>query len=138
MKTTPYLVFQGDAREALTFYADVLGGKAEIMPYSEMPGDMKMPDEMADAVMHGSVRVDDNPVVMATDSVGGMGPKFTYGDSFFVCCSFGKDEDKADKIFDALCDGGKVIRKFEKQFWGDKLGMCVDKFGVYWMIDQAS
>ncbi len=135
MKINPYLVFRGNAEEALTFYADLLKGKLNIMRYSEMPGDMKMPEEMAKAVMHASITVKDEVILMGTDSFEGMGPKFTYGDSFFVSCTI-SEVAEAERVFAKLSEGGKVIMKLEKQFWGDALGMCVDKFGTYWMIDQ--
>lgn len=137
MRINPYLVFRGNAEEALTFYAGILNGKLEIMRYSEMPGDMEMPKEMANAVMHAGIKVNDEVLLMGTDSFEGMGPKFNYGDSFFVSCDLETDAE-AERVFTELSAGGKVLRKLEKQFWGDKFGMCVDKYGTYWMINHIT
>ncbi|MCH9664507.1 MAG: VOC family protein [Gammaproteobacteria bacterium] len=133
MKTTPYLVFRGNAEEAFNYYKDVLKGELNLMRYSEMPGDMKMPGDMAKKVMHVGLLVNGEAKLMGTDSFEGMGPKFTYGDSFFVSLE-ADSEKEGEETFAKLSEGGKIMMEFKAQYWGDMLGMCVDKFGVYWMI----
>ena len=44
------------------------------------------------------------------------------------------DEQKAEKVFNALADGGKVTMPLEKTFWAAKFGMLEDRFGVGWMV----
>jgi PhnB protein len=44
------------------------------------------------------------------------------------------DEEKADRVFKALGDGGKVTMPLEKTFWAPKFGMLEDRFGVGWMV----
>ena len=34
-----------------------------------------------------------------------------------------------------LSEGGTVTLPLEKQMWGDEFGMCVDRFGVPWMVN---
>ena len=34
-----------------------------------------------------------------------------------------------------LSDGGTVTVPLEKQMWGDEFGMCMDKFGIDWMVN---
>ncbi|HEV2058988.1 MAG TPA: hypothetical protein VGR11_06500, partial [Solirubrobacteraceae bacterium] len=31
--------------------------------------------------------------------------------------------------------GGTVSVPLEKQMWGDEFGMCVDQFGIGWMVN---
>lgn len=134
MRVNPYLVFRGNAEEALNYYNSILNGDLEIMKYDQMPGDMEMPAEMKEKVMHGAIKQDGVELVMATDSMPGMGPQFTYGDSFFVCITE-EDVARAKEVFAGLSQDGKVIMELKEQFWGDQFGMCVDKFGVYWMMN---
>ena len=42
---------------------------------------------------------------------------------------------QGEKIFNALSTGGTVQMPYEKTFWSAGFGMCVDKFGVPWMIN---
>lgn len=138
MKNLPYLVFRGNAEEAFNYYKEVFGGKLELMPYSQMPGieKMNLSEEMLKKVMHVSLKQGDHAILMGTDSIAGMGPKFTYGDSFFVS-SHPDSEKDARKVFDSLSKDGKLMRPLEKQSWGDLFGMCTDKYGTHWMITYA-
>jgi PhnB protein len=45
--------------------------------------------------------------------------------------------DDARRIFEGLSDGGKVTMPFERMFWGADFGMCIDRFGVNWMVDHS-
>jgi PhnB protein len=40
-----------------------------------------------------------------------------------------EDENKMEEVFNKLAAGGKVTMPLQKQFWGAKFGMLVDKFG---------
>ena len=42
---------------------------------------------------------------------------------------------EAAAAFDKLSDGGTVTMPLEKQMWGDEFGMCVDGFGVPWLVN---
>ena len=45
----------------------------------------------------------------------------------------------AAKSLDAriVAEGGQVVMPLERQMWGDTFGMCVDKFGMPWMVNIA-
>ena len=48
--------------------------------------------------------------------------------------------DEADELrgyFAKLSEGGSVTMPLEIQMWGDEFGMCVDQFGVMWMVNIA-
>jgi PhnB protein len=42
--------------------------------------------------------------------------------------------DEGQRVFDGLAADGQVSMPFERQFWGDDYGMCVDRFGIHWMV----
>jgi len=47
----------------------------------------------------------------------------------------GDDGDELRGYWDKLSEGGRVTMPLEKQAWGDEFGMCVDRFGVPWMVN---
>ena len=71
MQITPYLIFNGNCEEALTFYAKVFGGSINgLMRYKDAPGENRM-GMPGDKVMHAHLDVDGNAVLMASDGPGG-------------------------------------------------------------------
>jgi PhnB protein len=68
MHVSPYLFFNGNCREAMTFYARTLDGEvAALFTNSEAPPDAKMPGMPDDSVMHAMV-VAGGVTLMASDS----------------------------------------------------------------------
>jgi PhnB protein len=62
------------------------------------------------------------------------GTKVHPGDNMSVCLS-GDDVDELHGYWEKLSDGGTLTVPLEKQMWGDEFGMCVDRFGVHWMVN---
>jgi PhnB protein len=44
---------------------------------------------------------------------------------------------EAERIFQQLADGGRVLTAIEKTFWAERFGMVVDRFGVSWLINAS-
>lgn len=126
----PYLGFRDNAREAITFYQSVLGGELTISTFGEF-GMAEDPAEK-DKVMHSQLKNPDGLVLMAADTPNAM--EYTSGGSVSVSLS-GSDEDQLRGYFEKLCDGGTVTEPFERAPWGDLFGMCVDRFGVSWLVN---
>ncbi len=47
-----------------------------------------------------------------------------------------KDRAEAEGIFNKLAANGKVQMPFQKTFWAAGFGMCVDQFGMPWMVNS--
>jgi PhnB protein len=45
------------------------------------------------------------------------------------------DPAEADRIFNALAEGGKVQMPLAETFWAKRFGMAIDKFGIPWMVN---
>ena len=129
MSFSPYLHFQGDCAEAMTFYAKVFGATdLSMMKYSEAPGDVDVPKD-SDRILHAMMTVDGSPL-MASDFPEGMGdPQKAVSISFSV-----DNAEKGRTLYDRLLDGGDVIMPYEKTFWSPGFGMVRDRFGTHWMI----
>lgn len=131
MKTiSPYLIFQGNCEEAITFYKKCFGGKVEIRRF----GDTEMPveDSYKDKVMHGELTVNDDIKIMFSD--GAPHKKVSHGTNIQLNIEF-KDPDIMESVFNKLAEGGKITMPVEITFWNAKFGMLVDKFGVLWMLN---
>lgn len=130
----PYLNFpDARAREAMEFYASVLGGDLTVMTF----GDMGTEGPLATQVMHGQLRTPGGLILMGADAPLEM-VQVTFGDSMSVSLSGGpEDGDELRGWFAALSEGGDVRQPLEAAPWGDWFGMFVDRFGISWMVNIA-
>ncbi|TYB40033.1 VOC family protein [Actinomadura chibensis] len=131
-RLNPYLTFDGDARQAMEFYADVFGGELAVNTVGEVGG-ADSPD--ADRVMHAMLETADGYTIMAGDVVGDMPYQPMAGCSVSVS---GDDGELLRGYWARLSEGGTVTVPMEKQVWGDEFGMCVDRFGVPWMVNIST
>lgn len=134
MKVDAYLTFSGRCEEAVRFYQRALGAQVEMMmrfseaPDSPPPG--MLPPGSGDKIMHSSFRIGDT-MVMASDGLAFGGPEFK-GFSLSIAVA---SEAEAERVFNALLDGGKVTMPLGKTFWSPRFGMLEDRFGVAWMVN---
>ncbi|MCB0893792.1 MAG: VOC family protein [Nocardioidaceae bacterium] len=129
---SPYLHFRGEARDAMTFYESVLGGKLEVMTFADMGG-MGVGDDEIDLVMHSALTVSESVLLMAADVPRHMEGALANG---HVALS-GDDVETLRGWFDGLADGGTVEMPFEKAPWGDWFGSVADRYGVSWMVNAS-
>jgi PhnB protein len=128
-RLNPYLSFEDDARQAMEYYQRVFGGDLRVNTFGEFGN----PDpQVADRIMHAQLETDQGFTLMASDTPPGMAR--TVGDNITISLS-GDDADDLRRWWDQLCDGGTVSMPLEKQMWGDEFGMCVDRFGIAWMVN---
>jgi len=132
-----YLNFAGNCRQAFEFYRSVFGGDFPYVgTYGQMPvqeGMPPVPEHMQDKIMHISLPISTETVLMGSDSGGGWEPELVIGNNFNICVNSDSKEE-ADRIFNALAEGGQVNMPLEKAFWGDYFGLLTDKFGINWML----
>lgn len=134
MKASTYLHFNGNCEEAMTFYADVLGGEITMkMRFKEAPEEVckNIPDFAQNLIMHCTLEANGENI-MASDFFN-EGEEFKSGNNFAVSLNT-DDEEQAVAIFNGLSEGGFVMMPLESAFWGGKFGMLRDKFGVSWMM----
>jgi PhnB protein len=128
-RLNPYISFSDTARQALEFYRGVFGGDLVLSTFGEN-GMADGPD--GDKIMHGQLETPAGYTLMASDTPAGMDR--TVGTNMSVSLS-GDDGDELRGYFAKLSEGGNVTMPLEKQMWGDEFGMCVDPFGVAWMVN---
>lgn len=128
-RLNPYISFVDNARQAMEFYKDVFGGTLRLNTFGEY-GAQDTPD--ADKIMHGMLETESGYTLMAADTPAGM--EHHPGNNIAVSLS-GDDADELHGYWEKLSAGGTVSVPLEKQMWGDEFGMCVDKFGIGWMVN---
>ena len=128
-RLNPYISFSDNAKQAMEFYKDVFGGALVLHTFGEY-GAKDSPE--ANNIMHGMLETDRGFTIMGADTPPGM--ELNRGDNIAISLS-GDDADDLRGYWQKLSDGGTVTVHLEKQMWGDEFGMCVDRFGVPWMVN---
>lgn len=131
MQLNPYLLFNGDCAQAFKFYEQTFGGKIETMTtHAGTPAEEHVPAEWRDKILHASMRID-GQVLMASDAPPG---RYDRPQGLSVSISL-NDRERAERIFNALAENGTIQMPFEKTFWASGFGMCVDRFGIPWIVN---
>jgi PhnB protein len=128
-ETNTYLIFDGNCREAMTFYQKCLGAELSVMPFSAGPGNP--PPEAKDRIMHARL-TKGTAVLMASDAMPGMAVH--QGDNFFVNIGC-ESVQEIEKLFAALGEKGKVKMPLQETFWATRFAMLTDQFGINWMLN---
>jgi PhnB protein len=128
-RLNPYISFTDNARPAMEFYKSVFGGTLSLTTFGEFGS---KDSTIADKIMHGMLETDNGFTLMGADTPPGM--PHNPGNNITVSLS-GDDADELRGYWEKLSDGGSVTMPLEKQMWGDEFGMCVDQFGIPWMVN---
>lgn len=130
MQVQPYLFFDGRCDEAIEFYKKMLGANVGmLMRWKDSPDKSMCTPDNENKVMHASLTIGETRV-MASDGRNTGNPKF---DGFALSVN-AKDDADADRLFNGLSTGGKVVMPLGKTFFSPRFGMTQDKFGVNWMV----
>jgi PhnB protein len=126
----PYISFKGNCREAVEFYKDKLGAEVLFLgTWGDSPMKGKVPDDM---IMHCTLKIGDSHI-MACDSPSEEYP-VNVGNN--ISLAIGMDDvEAAQRMFDAMADGGSVVMPMQETFWAERFGMLTDKFGINWMFN---
>ena len=136
MRIEPYLSFGGQCEEALAFYARCLGGEiVALNRYAGSPLDTpKLPFEWRDKVLHAELQLEGTRILASDGMPGAARPSFS---GITLSLDLAEDRHRAQRIFDALAEGGQVRMPLAPKFWGAAMGMLHDRFGVPWMVSCA-
>ncbi len=124
----PYLMFNGNCREAMNFYTDAMDADLHIMDGEQAPN---TPDDKKELVLHAMMRKGSS-MVLASDVMQGEPAKFGTNFSLSIDC---ESTEEQEKLFAALKEGGTVTMALQDTFWGARFGIVTDKFGVSWMFN---
>ena len=131
-KLNPYINFKDNTREAMEFYRTVFGGKLNISTFKEFHASQDPGED--NLIMHSVLEADNGITIMASDTPNRM--EFRPGTNMSISLS-GDNEAELKAYFEKLSAGGTITMPLEKAMWGDSFGMCIDKFGVQWLVNIA-
>jgi PhnB protein len=123
-----YLTFNGNCREAMTFYQNCFGGHLTLLPVEESPMANQWPSEVQKHILHACLEKE-GLVLLASD----MKPEqLVRGNtiSLAIKCS---SEEEINRFFNNLSVGGKVTHALHKFFDGT-IGALMDKYGMNWLF----
>ncbi|HEY2644943.1 MAG TPA: VOC family protein [Galbitalea sp.] len=131
----PYLGFRGNAREAMEFYHSVFGGELAINTFAEFQASQDPVED--NLIMHAQLTVEGGLVLMGSDTP----PRMEYNPGTNISVSLSgenSDETTLTGYWNKLIEGGQVTQPLTKAQWGDQFGMCIDKFGIVWLLNIAA
>ena len=129
---TTYLNFNGNCRQAMTFYQQCLSTDLQLTPFPDDQG--KPSTDPKAGIMHARLSRGGAPILMASDTPSGESLKADSNLSFSVSVDC-ESLDEMERYFKALSQGGQVRLPLSDMFWGARFGMLTDQFGVQWMFN---
>ena len=133
-----YLTFNGNCEEAFNFYKTVFGKEfGDINRFGDMPESAdgpKMPESEKNKIMHVTLPISQETVLMGSDTGGEWAAHFAQGNNISLSVNTDSREE-AEHIFHGLSEGGTVTMPLAETFWGAYFGMWTDKFGINWMVN---
>lgn len=131
----PYLMFDGNAEEAFAFYKSLFGGEFAVkVRFKDMGGGPPgaTPAEL-ERIAHVALPIGRDDVLMGSDIIPSLGHTLIVGNNFHLGLS-PESSEEADRLFRGLSAGGTVLMEPRRTEWAEKHGMCVDRFGIQWMV----
>ncbi|MXV15085.1 VOC family protein [Hufsiella ginkgonis] len=123
-----YLNFNGNCREAMTFYQRCFGGTLEMVAVKDSPDARKWPKKVQNDILHAGL-ISDDFTLLASDMAGddaGWGSAITLS---FMCTT----EDEITSAFSRLSEGATVSHPLHKFFSGT-IGSLTDRYGIHWIF----
>ncbi|ATO51406.1 VOC family protein [Brevibacillus laterosporus] len=133
LKLIPYLVMDGNAKEAIQFYEKALDAKVLFnQTFGEMPEnpEFPLPANARDRVAHAMVKVGETDLMFSDTFPGQPHQK---GNQVTICIAT-SDKEKSTQIYDALQEGGQVNMPLQETHFSPAYGIVTDKFGVTFQI----
>jgi PhnB protein len=130
---TPYIKFKNNARNAMEFYQSVFGGKLAIATFKDFHASQDPSED--ELVMHADLQATNGINLLASDTPDRM--EYRPGTNFSMALA-GSNEAELTGYFEKLSTGGQVTAPLAKSIWGDTFGMCIDEFGVSWLVNISA
>ena len=124
---TPFLMYQGQAQEAMELYTRVIPD-SQILDVEKYGPDGPGPEG---TVMLASISLR-GQTVLCSDSPIQHDFTFTPSISLFVTC---EDEKEIERLTAALGEGGKALMPLDNYGFSQRFAWVEDRFGVSWQLN---
>lgn len=137
LRMNPYLVMDGNAKEAIQFYEKALDAQVVmVQTFGEMPAnpDFPLPESARDRISHALLKVGETDL-MFSDTFPGQPVQSS---NQVQVCIMTDQAEQAKRIYEALREGGQVVMPLQETFWSPAYGIVADKYGVNWNISTEA
>lgn len=129
-QATPYLTFNGNAKEALDFYAQAFQAEVQgLQTFGE--ANYPTPPEAANRIMHARFGKGDF-LVMVSDTFPGQAVEA--GSQISLALTF-ESKQEIESVYEKLQQEGTIHMELQDTFWGSTYAKLQDKFGIVWQLD---
>lgn len=125
-----YLTFNGNCKEAMTFYQNCLGGELVLQTVGESPLADKMPPQMKESILHATL-TNNKLVLLGSDMIATTGLLKGNSVSLLLDCT---SEKEITDCYAKLSAGGEATHPLEISFWGALFGDLTDLYGNHWLL----
>jgi PhnB protein len=125
-----FVAFDGNCREAMTFYGKCLDAELFLLPYGEAPFDA--PKQAAERILHSTLTKAGRVLLMAADVMPGSAWQPGNNFSVFLGC---ESREEIETVYAALAENGKITMPLQDTFWNARFGTLTDRFGVNWSLN---
>ncbi len=137
LRCTPFLLFDGNCAEAMTFYHECLGGELMITKLGDSPMKDMLPPEKWERIINAQLKSGDIEI-SATDWMASPEYNPKQGNTFAIFV-IGQAYDELKPVFDKLSEGidkdseGSRFQELHNLPFGI-YGQLIDKYGVLWQF----
>ncbi|HEV2696009.1 MAG TPA: VOC family protein [Verrucomicrobiae bacterium] len=140
-RVSTYINTARSTEEAFNFYKSVFKTEfcAPIARFKDMPpcpGQPPLPEADKNLVMHVELPILGGHIIMGTDAPESFGMTVTPGNNMHINLE-PDTRPEAERLFNALSQGGTVEMPLQDMFWGAYFGSFIDRFGIRWMVNCA-
>ncbi|MEH7224917.1 VOC family protein [Bacillus sp. JJ1566] len=127
---TPYLMFNGNAKEALEYYKEIFDGEIlDVQTYAKAGYENQ--DWANDRLIHGKFKKNGFLIMVSDDS---PDHTVTFGNNISLVIEF-ENEEEITKTYNALKEKGTVLMELQDTFWGARYAKVKDQFGIIWDLN---
>jgi PhnB protein len=133
LRATPFLLFDGNCAEVMSFYHDCLGGELVLTKLADTPMKDSFPIEKHDRIINAYLKSQDIEI-SATDWMASPELDPIQGNTYAIYVT-GNSYDELKPIFDKLKDGdnNERLQELHEMPFGI-FGQFYDKYGVQWIF----
>ena len=124
-----YLTFNGNCREAMTFYQACLGGELTMQTVGGSPMENDLPPEARRRILHASL-TKESLVLLGSDMAGPEGVVKGNTISLSLNCN---SEKEIATFYSKLSSGGQIVHPLH-EFFAGIMGTLTDKFERDWLL----
>jgi PhnB protein len=139
LQTTPFILFDGNCKEAMTFYKECLGGELTLIKLGDTPMKAQFPAEKHERIIYGQL-INGKINFSATDWMASPALEPKQGNTFSIYLT-GETYDELKPVFDKLAIGAdkdtRTFMELNNTSFG-VYGQFTDRYGVAWIFRGAN